>query len=420
MSVRSSLAARVLLALAAGIVLGGLLRAAEDPRVLEIPRAIEPVGQLWIRALQMTVIPLVVSLLVTGVGSAAAAGAVGRLGVLTGLLFLVLLALAAALGVVATVPLLAWLPIDAAGAAALRASAAAEATPTPAAPGIGEWLIGIVPANPVRAAADGAMLPLIVFALLFGLALTRLPPERRQPVERFFRAVADAMLALVGWVLALAPVGVFALVLPLAARIGLSAAGVLAYYVAIVAAVLTALTVLMYPLATVAGRVPPGRFARASLPAQTIAVSTRSSLASLPAMIEGARRLGLPEHVASFVLPLAVSLFRISTPPGSVVTALFAARLYGIELSALQIATIAASTAVLSLGVVGVPGAATYFVTRIPVFTAVGLPLEVLGPMLAVDVIPDIFRTVNNVTADLAVTAVVAKDQRSEVGGRGI
>jgi Na+/H+-dicarboxylate symporter len=313
--------------------------------------------------------------------------------------------------VLAAPPLLASLPLDPAGPAGLRASAGtasalvgehARTIPT-----LAQWIVDLVPANPVKAAADGALLPLIIFSILFGLACTRVEARWRESVVAFFGGVADASLVLVRWVLAITPLGVFALAAPLAARLGLSAAGALAGYVAIVSGLTIAFAiVVLYPMAAVVGGVPLGRFARAALPAQAVAFSSRSSLAALPAMIETARtRLGMDETVSSFFLPLAASTFRVGGAFGQIVGVLFIARLYGVPLDAAQLATIAVTVVLTTFSVPGVPAGS--IVVMAPVLAAAGVPVEGIGILIGVDTVPDMFRTTGNVTADLAAATVL-------------
>jgi Na+/H+-dicarboxylate symporter len=252
------------------------------------------------------------------------------------------------------------------------------------------------------------MLPLIVFAVAFGMALLSTPAEYRDPVVRFFRGVADAMLRLVRWILVLAPLGVFALTLPLVARLGVVAIGALASYVVLIA-VATSLFVLLvvYPAAVILGRVPLQRFARAVFPAQAVAFSSRTSLAALPALIEGAeRRLGMTTASSGFLLPLASALFRVGATMGLTVGAVFVARLYGSDLTTAQVATVAATAVLTSFSIPGIPGGS--IIAMVPVLASVGLPAEGVGVLLGVDTIPDAFRTTANVTGQMA-AAVIAE-----------
>ena len=235
------------------------------------------------------------------------------------------------------------------------------------------------------------------------------------------QAVADVMIVIVRWVLWAAPLGVFALVLAVCARVGGGMLGVFGTYIGLQVALYTAMTLLLYPIAVFAGRERLRSFASAILPAQTIAASTQSSLASLPAMLESAgRRLGYPLPVVSLVLPMAVSLFRITSPMQYVGVAVFIAWAHGIDLSAAQLVAGAALAVVISMGSVGLPGQVSFMATNMPVTQAMGLPVEPLGVLLALDTIPDVFATVGNVTADLTATSIVAGGRQAdprEAGG---
>jgi Na+/H+-dicarboxylate symporter len=403
-----SLTARVAGGLALGLAAGAVAYATRNSALLALAALAGPVGTLWVNAILMTVVPLVVSSLVVGVASAGDPRLVGRLGRWALALFLLLVSCSAILTALIAPPLLARLPNAAAAAASLRPGAPSAGASPGSVPTAVQWLIGIVPSNPVRAAADGAMLPLVVFTLVFALALTRIEPALRQAVLRFFEGVAAAMRVLVGWVLALAPLGVFALSLPLAARLGAAAAGALAYFVVLVSAISVILLLALYPVAVVGGRLPLRRFARAAAPAQAVAFSSGSSLASLPALIEGAERwLGLPPAVTGFCLPLAVSMFKLCGPVVMVVGVLFIGRLYGVAIVPTRLAQVAAGAVLLSFATPGVPGGG--LLVAAPLFVAAGLPVEAIGILLAVDTIPDRFRAPANVTADLTVAAIVGR-----------
>jgi proton glutamate symport protein len=409
-----SLTTRVVVALVAGLGLGIAVSASGVPALAAIATAVEPVGTVFVNAIRMTVVPLVVANLLVGVASAPDARAVGRFGGRALALFLVALAVAAAFALLVGPPMLGVVPLSARATAGLRASASASAMgpATTALPGAAQWLVDLVPANPIKAAADGAMLPLIVFTLAFGLALNSLRAERRAPVVAFFGAVADASLTLVRWVLAAAPVGVFALALPLATRLGAQAASAVASYVVVVSVATTVFTVLvLYPAAIVLGRVRPTTLARAWLPAQVVAFSSRSSLASLPAMIAASRdRLGLPEPVTSFVLPLAASTFRVAGALGQTIGVLFVARLYGVELDAARMVAVAATVIVTTFSIPGVPAGSV--LASVPALIAGGVPVAGVGILIALDAIPDMFRTTANVTGDLVVATIVARAEQ--------
>ncbi|HSL20013.1 MAG TPA: dicarboxylate/amino acid:cation symporter [Vicinamibacterales bacterium] len=408
-----SFAVRVLIGLVAGLALGVGISLSSSPWLLRLPSIVEPIGILFINAIRMTVIPLVVAGLVVGVAGTRDARTVGRLGVRSLIIFLVAVGAAAVFAAACSFPLLAGLHIDPAVAASLRESAARSAEGASPAltqvPTLGRWITDLLPANVFKAAADGAMLPLILFAVFLGLALTRVGGEAGSALLRLFKGVWDAMLVLVEWVLRFAPIGVFALAVPLAARMGLAAAGALIYYIALLSAVSAAfIIIVLYPATVLLGRVSLGRFARAAAPAQAVAFSSRSSLAALPATIEGAREgLGLPEEIVSFFLPLSASMFRVGAAMAQTVGVLFIARLYDVPLEASQLATIVITVMLTTFSVPGIPAGA--IIVMAPVLAAANVPVEGLGVLLGVDTIPDMFRTMANVTGWLGGGSILAR-----------
>ena len=403
---------RVLLALVAALVLGAAIAASGNTTLLRAADAVAPIGTLWVNAIRMTVIPLIVSLLITGVASASDSKTIGRLGGRAVLVFGLLL-VATALVVVPILPAVFALLPRVEGVQPPLPAGAAEAAGQIAAggqtPGLGAWIVSLVPANPIAAAATGAIVPLIVFSLLLGLAVAHSPSASRATMVGFFKALGDALLALVRWVIAVAPIGVFGLVLPLAAHLGAGLAGAVGFYIAVYAATSLAIVALLYPVVAVVARVPTARFARAALPAQLIAASSSSSMASLPALVQGAEALGLTSRVTGFVLPLAVSTFRIAAPVSWTVGALFVAWFYGIHLGPRELATIALAAIFLPFIGPGVPRGA--FLMLAPLFLAIGLPAEGIGILIAVDAIPDVFSTVLNVTGDLAAAAIIQRGE---------
>ena len=410
-----SLTTRVLLALIAGFAVGIAASASDSETLLTVARGVEPVGTLWINAIRMTVIPLIVSSLVAGVAAAPDPGAVGRIGGRALLIFLAVLAVTALFCVTVAPLMLDGLEVDARASEALRASATSVDVAARAAtlPTFRQWVVDLVPSNPVRAAADGAILPLIVFSLALGLAITRVTGDARAMAVGFFRALAAAMLVMVRWVLELAPIGVFALAVPLATRLGVAAAGAVLYYIALVVGMCVVCIIAMYPLAVIGGRVPLRLFARATAPAQAVAFSARSSLGALPAMIEGAERiLGLPPSITTFFLPLAASMYRVGGVIAQVVGVLFLAKLYGVELATSQLLTIGVTAIATSFSVPGVPGGS--ILVMVPVLLAAGLPVEGVGILLGVDTIPDMFRTTTNVTGHMAAAAILGRDTGHE------
>jgi Na+/H+-dicarboxylate symporter len=408
----------VLAALVAGLVAGALIRA-DAPHLAYAASQIEAFGGLWLNTLRMTVVPLVVSLLITGIASVADTARAGGLVARSVALFTVLIFFAAAYGVVATNGLLALWPLDRDAAAAFIAGVGDEAVTIAEAPTFASWLQGLAPYNPVRAAADDGILALVVFSIFFGFASTQLQPAERGRIVGFFRAVSEAMIVIVRWVLLAGPIGVFALALGVGLRAGFGAAGTLAQYVLIVSAVTLGSTIIAWLIAVTLGRQPIGRFTAAATPVWAIAASTQSSLASLPAMLEAALKgLNLPAHVADVVLPLAVAVFRFTSPVANLAVCFFIAHLYGLEPSLLQIGGAIVVAYAVSIAAVGLPGQISFIASIAPICLALGVPTEVLGILIAVEVIPDIFRTLGNVTADVAATAVLARNAPSDETSR--
>src|SRR3954447_17896870 len=265
-----SLTTRVLLGLVAGFVLGLSIAGSASPAVGTLLAVLAPVGAIFINLIRMTVVPLVASMLIASVGSLASSGALGRAGARAAVIAVVLLAVTAVGTVIIATPVLARIQIDQSAALALRGPApsraegpsAAPAAVTPAGtPAMAQWFVDLVSPNVIKSAADGAMLPVIVFSVLFGVALAAVQVERRDAVLRVIQGVADAMQRLVSGILDLAPFGVFALAVPLASKLGLAAAGaVVAYIVLVVSLTVLAAAVLLYPLGIAAGGMSAKRF----------------------------------------------------------------------------------------------------------------------------------------------------------------
>jgi Na+/H+-dicarboxylate symporter len=406
----------VVAGLCAGVFLGILAAVTASPWLLALVRLVEPVGTLFVNAIRMAVVPLVVASLIGGIVSITDGRALTRLGLRSLVVFAALAISSAVFAALIAVPVLATLDIDPAVTDGLRASMTVSDAAPAAAPGIVQWVTDLVPANPVKAAADGTMLPLIVFTLGFGVALTKVAAKRRTAVVGFFSGLSDAMLVLVGWVLTLAPIGVFALAAPLAARLGFDAAAAVVSYILLATFLTVAvLALLVYPATVFAGGVSLGRFIRACLPAQAVALSSRSTMASLPAMIESARALGVAEGVTAFVVPLAASIFRVGSAVGQTVAVLFAARLFDVSLSPLQLVAILMVTVLTTFTVPGIPGGS--IVVMVPILLTANVPADAVGVLLGADAIPDMFRTLANVTGGIAAAGIVGRSKPKEPTG---
>jgi len=391
---------------------GGLLLAFVAPAAMPAVLAVAgPVGDLWLRALQATIVPLVAALIFSGVFQTVRTASAGGMARRSLGWFLAVLAFGA--GVALSVPtLLLWLvPVPASAAAALRASLGG--TVPASLPGVADYLRSIVPANVIDAAANDRMLPLILFMSVLALATTRLIPAQRDALATLFAALAGAMLVVIGWVLALAPIGVLALSLTVAAKSGPAAVGALAHYIVIVIASGTVVWLAAYPFAALVARQPLGRFARDLVPVQVFALSTQSSLASLPAMLGACDRLGVRQTSAEFVMPLAVALFRATSPAMNLAVVVYVAHWYGVPLTVGSCLSGFVMAILVSLSSVSLPGTISYIASVGPIALAMGVPVAPLALLVAVEVVPDLMRTLGNVTWDVAVAAVVDRQSRA-------
>ena len=412
-SIRGPRAWWVLLALVAGLV-GGILSAKAGDGLREpLINVASIIGTLWLNALKMTVIPLIVALLVTGIARTADAARGGRLAAISIAFFLGIFLCAALLGAFFTPVLTGLFPLPPSAAEAMQAGLASiDASATAAAvPQAQDFVRNIVPSNVIAAASNGDVLPLVVFTLLFALAVSRLVEQQRRTLVGLFEAIGDALLVVISWVLAVAPVGILALSFVLGASAGGGAFAALAYYIVLVSSVGLIVTLAAYPLAVFVGGHKLGDFARAMIAPQSVAVSTRSSLASLPAMLAAARNLKIRDEVADVALPLAVALFRATGPAMNLAVLFYIAEWMGIEPSLPQAIAAVFVAVLMSLSAVSLPGEISFVSSIAPIGIALGIPLGPLALLIAVEMVPDIIRTLGNVTMDVAVTSAV--DQRT-------
>jgi Na+/H+-dicarboxylate symporter len=393
-----------LASLIAGLALG--IIAGRTGGLAWLVAAAGPLGRLWLRGLQMTILPLVVSLLVVGIVQTVAAAQGGALARRTLGLFAAVLASGTIMAALVMPLLLDWWPIPA--AAATQIARAAVAPPSAIViPGLGAFLESLVPANVLASASVGAILPTLVFFALFALAITRLPPPQRGHMLLLFEGIAGGVMVMIGWVLAVAPVGVFALSLTVAAQSGGAAIGLLAHYVALVSSIGAVILLGGYALAATVGRISLVAYLRAMLPVQAVALSTQSSLASLPTMLAACRRLGIADSSAEFVLPLAVALFRGTSPAMNLAVAIYVARLTSVPLTPAMLTAGVIVACLTTLGAPSISGTVSFISSIGPVALAMGVPVAPLALLVAVEMLPDLMRTLGNVSMDVAATAVV-------------
>jgi proton glutamate symport protein len=394
-------------ALVGGLVAGIAGAAAGAPQGVTDIAAL--IGGLWLRALQMTIIPLVAALLVLGLVQMILAARVGTVARRMIALMVAVQLAGAAFATLAMPALLRVFPVPQ-GASAFLAQTPADVGEVPQ---VLDFLASLVSPNIVAAAAETAMLPLTLFFVMFAVAITRLPGEQGERLLGFFHALGNAMLLIIGWVLAAAPVGVLALAYGVGVQSGGGAFAALGHYVLTVTAMGTFIFLLAYVVAIAMGRTG-ARFASAVLPAQAVALSTQSSLASLPAMLDSAGRLGLKASTAEFVLPLAVVIFRATSAAMNLAVVYYIAALAGVEVSpTVAIAGILIAS-VISLSAVSLPGSISFVVSIGPIALAMGVPVEPLALLVAVEMLPDLMRTLGNVTMNVAVTSAVDRAAGSD------
>ena len=407
-----NLSSKILIGLVLGLASGiGYSYLGQDALSF-LPDMIAPIGSLWVNAIRMTVIPLLMALLITSIAGQHTGNRVARLGGKALGLFVIMVLVSALFALIAAPPLIAMLEIDPAASQELLQSTGAGAQAIVELPPFRDWLIALIPANPFAAAVDGAVLPLLVFTGLFALALQQIADQQRAAVVDFFAAIKEAMFVLIAWIMVLAPVGIFALVFPIAAALGLSAITTLAALILIICSLIVCLILLLYPLVGLVTGISLRHFARTLAPAQAIGFSTRSSLAALPATIAATDALGVPEKISGVVLPIAVTLFKFASPLARTTGTYFIASLYGIELNFFELTVIALAIALFSFYSPGIPSGGLLIMA--PVYLSLGLPVEGIGILIAIDLIVDMFLTTANVTANVTVAVLLANDRKDE------
>jgi len=404
---------RTLIALVVGLALGAAAAGSTEGWRANVLDVANFVGALWLNALKMTVIPLVVTLLVVGIAKSREAASAGKIAGRAVAWIVGVCTASAIFGTVSILLLTKLFPLPVSTAAGLRqALAGVEQKASQPLPGIADFFKGVIPDNVFAAATNGDILPLVVFSVLFALALASISEQGRRAVVVLFEAVADAVLVIIGWVLWLAPLGVFALAYTVGFAAGGAAFAGFGHYVVLISVIGILVTLAAYPLAVIAGRVPLGRFTRDMFPPEAVAISTRSSLASLPAMLTASRNMGVREQVADVSLPICVALFRGTGPAMNIAVSFYVAHWLGYEPTVAQMIAATAVGAVMSYGAVSLPGEVSYISSIAPINLALGVPIAPLALLVAVEMVPDIFRTVGNVAMDVAVTTAVDRSGR--------
>ncbi len=390
----------MLVGLVLGLGFGMLAAVTGSETLLAIAEGSRPLGTAFVNAIQMVVIPLVMAVIFVGIARLGDLRKAGRVGGTAMAFYWGTTVVAIVIGMVLMRAVLSVAP-------PMPAPTGVEAA-APELPGIVDFLLRLIPRNPFEAAANGALLPLIVFTVLLAGAAGTLDEERRLRLVEFADALSAALIKLVHWILLTGVVGVFGLAAPIAATTGWELLRGLAIFVLTVMLGLIIFVSLVYlPALALIARVGPLRFLRSTTGTQVVGLATGSSVAALPVMIQEAEEnLDLNPAVTSLVLPLAASLNRAGSALYQGAAVMFVAHLYGVPVPTVAMGGALLATFFAAATVAPVPSASV--MTLAPALDAVGAPLAGLGVLLGVDRIPDMFRTWVNVTGHIAGATVTS------------
>lgn len=409
---------KILIGLVLGVVAGLVANIADLAWLQAILEGVEPVGTIFIRLITMIVIPLVVASLLIGTASLGDIRKLGRIGGKTIAFYLTTTAIAVTIGLVLSQLVRPGSRIDPLTRDSLAATFAEEAAGrvelAATKPSLVDVVVNMVPSNPVAAAADGDMLPLIIVTIIFGAAVSIIRQDRREAVLGFFHGVNDAVLVVIDWVMRLAPYAVFALIAAVVARFGLDLLQSLLLYALTVVAGL-----LLHALGTYGlilrflVKMNPATFFKRIAEVPLVAFSTSSSNATLPLTMETAEEdLGISNEVSSFVLPLGATINMDGTALYQAVAVMFIAQIYAVDLSVGAQLTVVMTATLASIGTAGVPSAG--IIMLIMVLQSVGMQAQTaagIALILGVDRILDMLRTAVNVTGDLTAASFVARTE---------
>ena len=401
---RMSLSARILIGMALGAVTGLIINQfASDIHWINeyITNGLfHAMGKIFVASLQMLVVPLVLVSLICGVSSLQDSSKLGRMGIKTIALYLLTTAIAVAIALIAAILI---------GPGIGANFPVAEFTPIEAPPLI-DTLINLVPKNPINAMAEGKMLQIIVFAVLFGFAITQ-AGKKGQAIAEFFQNANEVIMKMVTLIMAIAPYGVFALIAKLMATLGIDSILPLAKYFFLVIAVLLFHGSVTYMLILkFIAKLDPIKFLKKMRAVQLFAFSTSSSGATIPVSMETVtKRLGVKNSIASFTVPLGATINMDGTAIMQGVATVFIAQVYQIDLSLGQYLMVLMTAVLASIGTAAVPGVG--LITLTMVLQQVGLPVQGIALIIGVDRIIDMVRTSVNVTGDAVISCIVAKNE---------
>lgn len=409
---------KILIGLTAGTAVGILANAAKIEGLQNILVELEPVGTAFIRLITMIVIPLVIASLIVGAASLGDLRKLGRIGGKTVIYYILTTALAVTVGLLLANIVQPGGGVDASTrdqlAAQYEGQAQGKLEIAAQAPSLKDVLLNMIPRNPVQAAADFELLPLIFFSVIFGAAISILPEDQRKTVVTFFEGINGASMVVIGWVMKLAPYAVFALIASVVSQFGLDLLqSLLIYTLTVIAGLAIHTYVTIGLLVRFAAGLNPREFFKRVFPVQVFGFSTSSSSATLPLTMSRAESdLGISKQVSSFVLPLGATINMDGTALYQAVAVMFIAQIYGIQLDLTAQLTVVLTATLASVGAAGVPSAG--LITLIIVLQSVGLGDKVeagIALILGVDRILDMLRTATNISGDLSCASFIARSE---------
>ena len=385
---------RVALGLIAGVALGALLG--------ERAEVVEPLGTLFVKLIRMIVVPLVASSLIMAIAGLPGRAALGRMGLRAFGFIICSLFVALVLGIALGELFRPGASLsDEARAGLMQGRELPQVDPNQPRPSVVDTVLGIVPDNPLEAAVQGNVLQVLVVSILIGLAASALPEERRKPLVDLARSLAETLFKLTGWILELAPFGIFGLMAAVVGRSGLSVLWSLSAYVGVVVLALVVHIVLVYGVVLrLVARQSPKRFAEAAKPPLLIAFATCSTAAALPISLKTMQNeMGISSRVASFVLPLGAAIGRDGSAIYQAISVLFIAQVYGVSLGPHELVVLVLTAMLSALAVASVPAAS--FVNLAILLSVLGLPLEGAALVLGVERPLDMVRSATNLIGHL-------------------
>ena len=409
---------QILIALVLAVLIGRLTGTDASLFGITFYSIYEFIGTLFLQALKMLIVPLIMSSIITGIAGVGHSGALGRLGGKTLLYYMTTSLIAIMIGLIlvnATKPgIVDGMPARDIIGLGEAGSEVLERVEGKGAGDVVDIFLRMVPTNIVAAAAEGKMLGLIFFSLLFGYFMTRISADQSKILVKFWEGIFSVMMRITDWVMMFAPIGVFALVAKVVASTGFAAfEPLLTFFMTVLGALAVHIFVVMPVILRVIARVNPLLHFRAMSPAILTAFSTASSSATLPVTMECVEKnAGVSNRTTSFVLPLGATINMDGTALYECVAAMFIAQAYGLDLGFAEQFTIVTVALLTSIGVAGIPAASLVAITII--LTAIGLPVEAVGLILAVDRILDMCRTSVNVFSDSCGAVVIARLEGEE------